>query len=220
MIEEDHANLIRFGSSSMSPVNYLKDIWPFILERYSKLRADIIPFDNNRITVNEIYGHLGERIDIVATAFDEEFLRENNCNSLKLTEMPLKILASFRNPIFTKEILSVSDLREQTIWVSEGIGIRNYEVAKRFLINEKNIELKTYRFLDFSLLNKCANSNDLVLGIDVWGKTHPLIKSISLDWNFRLPYGFVYPQKPSIPVSRFIEMVLPAIKNLGYNPLL
>ena len=217
-IEDGKVNLIRFGFSRLSSVDYLSNIWPLVLERYPRLKCEIVPFENDELTVWQLLTHMGERIDVIADAFDDDFLERRNCQALKLTEKPLKILLSVFHPLASKKVLSISDLEGYEVLVSRDLWMRRYDSAKLFLSKNSKIKLTSYQSLDYSLLNNSANSSTVILGLDVWGASHPLITALSLDWDLRLPYGFIYSQSPSIPVSRFIEMVYPAIKKLGFNP--
>ena len=217
-IEDGKVNLVRFGFSCLTSVDYLSNIWPLVLERYPRLKCEIVPFENDSLTVWQLLTHMGERIDVIAGAFDEDFLERRSCQALKLTEKPLKILLSVFHPLASKKVLSISDLEGYEILVSGDLWMRRYDAAKSFLSKNSKIKLSNYQSLEFSLLNECANSSTMILGLDVWANNHPLITAAALDWDRRLPYGIIFSKTPSIPVSRFIEMVFPAIKKLGFNP--
>lgn len=61
------------------------------------------------------------------------------------------------------------------------------------------------------VLNRCENSNDLLLAIPGWANVHPLLKLLPVDWNYSIPYGILHSLTPSPTVQRFLD----AAKEVG-----
>lgn len=72
MLED--TNVIRVGSSPMTPAQLLMQLWAKVNETCPDIKFQIVPFDNSLENAREILGNLGKRIDIVGGIFDETML--------------------------------------------------------------------------------------------------------------------------------------------------
>lgn len=72
MLED--TNVIRVGSSPMTPAQLLMQFWAKVNETCPDIKFQIVPFDNSLENAREILGNLGKRIDIVGGIFDETML--------------------------------------------------------------------------------------------------------------------------------------------------
>ena len=72
MLED--TNVIRVGSSPMTPAQLLMQLWTKVNEVCPDVKFQIVPFENTLENAREIFGNLGMNIDIVGGIFDETML--------------------------------------------------------------------------------------------------------------------------------------------------
>lgn len=103
-------NVIRIGTSPMTPGQFLLELWPRIQERCPDVKFQLVPFENTPENSVNILRNLGWKIDLVAGLFDEAFLKERRCAGLELAKAPIRCAMSIYHPLAQKSRLSVQDL--------------------------------------------------------------------------------------------------------------
>ena len=86
---EEAGQVIRIGTSPVTPAQVLVDLWPQLQEDCPDTKFQLIPFDNTPENAREILGNLGQNIDVVAGIFDETMLHLRQCAGLELTREPI-----------------------------------------------------------------------------------------------------------------------------------
>ena len=71
---EEGDRVIRIGVSPMTPVQFLMDLWPQIHEQCPDIKFKLVSYENTPENAREILRSLGQNIDIVAGAFDQDAL--------------------------------------------------------------------------------------------------------------------------------------------------
>lgn len=69
------------------------------------------------------------------------------------------------------------------------------------------IHLQDVEYVDINTFNSLAASNDLILSAECWSGVHPLLVTLPVEWNYRLPYGLIYTKNPSKEVRQFIMAI-------------
>ena len=82
------ANVIRIGTSPMTPAQVLVDLWPKLQEDCPGIKFQLVPFDNTPENAREILANLGQNIDVVAGIFDETMLNLRQCEGLRFPGNP------------------------------------------------------------------------------------------------------------------------------------
>lgn len=59
-------DIIRIGTSSMTPAQVLVDLWPKLQEECPGVKFQLVPFDNTPENAREILANLGQNIDVIA----------------------------------------------------------------------------------------------------------------------------------------------------------
>lgn len=62
---QEDVNVIRIGSSPMTPAQLLTQLWPKFQEHCPNMKFQIIPFENTPENAREILANLGKHIDVV-----------------------------------------------------------------------------------------------------------------------------------------------------------
>lgn len=201
-------NIIRIGTSLMTPSQFLIEIWPKIHECCPNVKFQIVSFENTPKNAREILMNLGENIDLVAGIFDKEFLKERKCAALELTREPICCAVSINHRLASKERLSIQDLFGENLMLIKR-GWNSYVDLLRDDIwqNYPQITVTDFSFYDVNVFNQCESSNDILMAIGKWENVHPLLKIIPIDWNYTIPFGIFYSPNPTKQVLSFIHAV-------------
>lgn len=108
MLED--TNVIRVGSSPMTPAQLLMQLWTKVNEVCPNVKFQIVPFENTLENAREILGNLGRNIDIVGGIFDETMLALRDCAGLELVRVPFQCAVSIHHRLAEKDHLRLSDL--------------------------------------------------------------------------------------------------------------
>ena len=83
-MQEDR-NVIRIGTSPMTPSQLLMQLWPKIQVECPDIKFEMIPFENTPENAKEILANLGKNIDVIGGIFDETMLNLRNCAGLQIS---------------------------------------------------------------------------------------------------------------------------------------
>lgn len=203
---QENTDVIRIGTSPMTPVQFLMQLWPKIQENCPGMKFQIVPFENTPENARNILGNLGQNIDVVGGIFDETMLRLHGCAGLELFYTPLCCAVSVYHPLAEKNILRMEDLYGQNLMLMR----RNWSMYVDRLRddiwqNHPQINIIDFDFYDVNVFNRCENGNDILMAVSVWENVHPLLKIIPVEWKHSIPYGLLHSQQPSDTVKRFLE---------------
>lgn len=199
-------NVIRIGTSPMTPAQLLVQLWSKIQVYCPDLKFELIPFENTPENAREILGNLGKNIDIVGGIFDEAMLNLRSCAGLELSREPFCCAVSIHHRLAAKDKLEIEDLYGENLLLMKR-NWSNYVDRLRDEIwkNHSQINIVDFDFYNMSIFNRCENSNDILLAISGWANVHPLLKVIPVDWNYSIPYGLLHSPKPSPTVKEFLR---------------
>ncbi|WP_024345908.1 LysR family transcriptional regulator [Lacrimispora indolis] len=201
-------NIIRIGSSPMTPAQSLVELWPKIQEHCPDIKFQIIPFENTPENAREILKNLGQNIDIVAGIFDESLLDYRQCAGTELSKIPICCAVSINHRLSAKDKLNIQDLYGENLLLmrrgwSHYVDLLRDDLWK----NHTQIQVIDFSFYNVDIFNQCENSNDIIMAIDNWKYVHPLLKVLPVDWNYTIPFGLLHSPNPSKTVKRFLEAV-------------
>ena len=107
---QESVDVIRIGTSPMTPAQVLVDLWPKLQEYCPNTKFQLIPFDNTPENAREILGNLGQNIDVVAGIFDETMLNLRRCAGWSCPGNRFCCAVSIHHRLAQKERLTVEDL--------------------------------------------------------------------------------------------------------------
>jgi DNA-binding transcriptional LysR family regulator len=198
--------MIRIGTSLLNPCNVLLDVWNNISDTYPQFKMKMVPFDDDAEPWPTVYRTLGKDFDVMVGAYE----RANGSDSfqdLKLGEYRFCVAVSRNHPFARKERLSVTDLYgERLVMIQPGSsplidGIRGYLGTEHPAIQIKD----TPQQYTIEMFNRCEKSGAVLLTLDGWKDVHPSLVTIPVDWEYTIPYGVLYPRKPSNSVQLFVR---------------
>lgn len=211
---QESVDVIRIGTSPMTPAQVLVDLWPKLQEYCPNTKFQLIPFDNTPENAREILGNLGQNIDVVAGIFDETMLNLRRCAGLELSREPICCAVSIHHRLAQKERLTVEDLYGENLMLmrrewSHYVDLLRDDIWK----NHPRIHIVDFDFYDVAAFNQCENNNCVLMAVENWRYVHPLLKILRVDWDYTIPFGLLHAPAPSPVVERFLQAVKQAVQD-------
>ena len=211
---QENANIIRIGTSPMTPAQLLMQLWPKIQERCPDMKFQIIPYENTPENARELLANLGKNIDVIGGIFDETMLNLRRCAGLQLSREPFYCAVSIHHPLAAKDRLKIENLYgENLLLMHRDWSHYVDELRDELWKNHPKINIVDFDFYSMDVFNRCENSNDVLLAIPGWANVHPLLKVLPVEWNYGIPYGLLHSPTPSETVKRFLKAASQAIHN-------
>lgn len=205
---QNNDNIIRIGTSLMTPHQFLLELWPQIHELRPELKFQIVNFENTPENAREILGHLGHNIDIVAGIFDETMLNLRGCTAFELTRQPLCCAVSIYHPLAQKDKLTVEDLYGQDLMLMKRDWSKYVDMLRDELWRDHpQIHIVDFSFYNVEVFNQCENNGALLMAVPIWQSVHPLLKIIPVEWDHFIPFGLLHSPAPSPTVESFLDAV-------------
>ncbi len=209
---QEDTNIIRIGSSPMTPAQLLMQLWPKIQARCPDLKFQIIPFENTPENAREILANLGKNIDVVGGIFDETMLDLRKCAGLELSREPFCCAVSIHHRLAVKDKLTIKDLYGENLMLMKRDWSRYVDGLRDDIWqHHSQIHIVDFEFYSMDVFNRCENGNYVLLAIPGWANVHPLLKVIPVEWEYSIPYGLLYAPEPSETVKRFLAAVRTAL---------
>ena len=200
--------VIRIGTSPMTPGQFLLDLWPSLHAHCPDIKFQLVPYENTPENAREILRNLGQNIDIVAGPFDQRALEVWQCSALGLSREPIRCAMSIYHPLASKELLTVEDLHgENMLLIRRGWNHYLDQMRDELWQDHPQIHIVDFDFFRIQVFNQCENSRDIMMTIDNWKNVHPLLKTVPVDWSYTIPFGLLHSPRPSATVKRFLNAV-------------
>ena len=205
---EEKDNVIRVGTSPMTPAAPVVEAWSKVRGNYPDIRLQMIPFMNSQENAREILKNLGPNIDIVGGIFDETMLELRQCQGMELSRQRICCAVSVNHRLAEKEILTVQDLYgERFLMMHRGWSRYVDELREDIWKNHPQIQVVDFDLYSMEIFNQCENSNGILMAVENWKEAHPLLKIIPVEWKYTIPYGILYSTEPSELVKRFLKAI-------------
>ena len=210
---QETENVIRIGTSPMTPAQVLVDLWPKLQAYFPNIKFQLIPFDNTPENAREILGNLGQNIDVVAGIFDETMLNLRQCKGLEISREPICCAVSVHHRLAQKNSLTVQDLYGENLMLMRRDWSHYVDLLRDDLWkNHPQIHIVDFDFYDVAAFNQCENNNCVLMAVENWRYVHPLLKILPVDWGYTIPFGLLHSPNPSFAVAEFLRAVEKAVK--------
>ncbi len=204
MLED--TNIIRVGSSPMTPAQILVQLWPKIQTFCPDIKFKVIPFENTPENAKEILGNFGKNIDVTAGIFDDTMLNLRACSGTELYREPFCCAVSIHHRLAAKDRLVISDLYgENLMLMHRGWSLYVDKLRDEIWQNHSKINIIDFDFYNVDAFNRCENGNYVMLAVEKWANVHPLLKIMPVEWEHSIPYGILHSPTPSKTVERFLK---------------
>lgn len=201
-------NIIRIGTSLMTPGQFLMEVYPNIHELVKDIKFELVPFENTPENAREILKNLGHNFDIIAGIFDDKLLEYRECAGLELKIEPIRCAVSIYHPLASKESIAVKDLYGENLMILKRGSFRSLDNLREDLWrNHPQINIIDFDFYSLDVFNRCENSNNILIAVDPWKNAHPLLKILPVEWDYTVPYGLLHSQNPSLLIKEFLDVV-------------
>lgn len=199
--------VIHIGVSLMNPATILLEQWHKASELHPNIRLEIVPFEDTVPAFQEVLDKLGQKIDLISCPYQTAYWGDRY-NSFHLRDLPICIACAKTHRLAEKTRLSVEDLYGETLIITKR-GLSSYLDPVRDELEQKHpqIRLRDVEYIDVNLFNQLAIGNELLLSAECWSNVHPLLATISVDWNYTVPYGLIYAKEPPKEVLEFIMAI-------------
>lgn len=205
---QEDSNIIRIGTSPMTPAQILVELWPKIHVLCPEIKFQLIPFENTPENAREILANLGQNIDVVAGIFDETMLNLRRCAGFEISREPLCCAVSVHHRLAEKNKLIIQDLYGENLMLMHR-GWSHYVDRLRDDIwqNHSQIHIIDFDFYNVGVFNRCENTDDILMAVEPWAGVHPLLKVIPVEWEHTIPYGLLHSKTPSETVKHFLSAI-------------
>ncbi len=201
-------NIIRIGTSPMTPAGVLVELWPKIHELCPEIKFQLIPYENTPENAREILKNLGKNIDVIAGIFDDTMLNLRNCAGFEISRQPICCALSIYHRLADKKCLTIQDLYGERLMLMHRNWSHYVDVLRDDIWqNHSQIQIVDFDFYSVDVFNRCENSNDVLMAVQAWEHVHPLLKIIPVEWNHSIPYGLLHSPTPSEAVKRFLSAI-------------
>ena len=196
---------IRIGTSLLNPCHVLLDVWNTISTPSPQFKMQIVPFDDVA-SWPTVYRTIGKDFDVMVGAY-ESTNGFGSFHALKLGEYRFCVAVAREHSFARKEMLSVTDFYgERLVMLKPGASplvdeIRGYVETEHPEIQVKDVP----QHYTIDVFNRCEESGAVLLTLDGWKDVHPSLVTIPVNWEYTIPYGMLYPLKPSNSVQLFVR---------------
>lgn len=205
---QESDNVIRIGTSPMTPAQILVELWPRIHALCPEIKFQLVPFDNTPENAREVLKNLGQNIDMVAGIFDDTMLNVRSCAGFEIFRQPICCAVSIHHRLADKNRLTVQDLYgEKLMMMRRDWSHYVDELRDDIWQNHSQIQIVDFDFYSVDVFNRCENSNDVLMAVQAWDNVHPLLKVIPVEWDHSIPYGLLHSPTPSDTVKRFLSAI-------------
>ncbi len=210
---QEDVNVIRIGTSPMTPAGILVELWPKIHVICPEIKFQLVPFENTPENAREILKNLGQNIDVVAGIFDDTLLNVRSCAGFEISRQPLCCAVSIHHPLASKNRLNPRDLYGENLMLMHRDWSHYVdELRDDIWQNHSEIHIIDFDFYSVDIFNRCENSNDILMAVQAWDTVHPLLKVIPVEWEHSIPYGLLHSKTPSDAVKRFLNAIHAVLK--------
>lgn len=196
---------IRIGTSILRPCTDLINLWNSSEHANSPFRFEMIPFNDDHASLVNMFNSLGQTIDCFTGPCDFKTWRDNY-DIYVLGYYPCCLAVSNQHRLARKRKLNLKELDNETIGLlKEGESNCIDQIRNDIKTNYPKINLKNLAyFYDLEIFNDCEKGNYFIESLPIWKNIHPNIATISVDWDYKIPYGIVYSKKHSKQMDQFI----------------
>lgn len=212
-------NVIRIGTSPMTPGELLLDLWPNLNEQFPDARFQLIPFENTPQNARDILASLGLDIDVVIGPFDQNFLTSRGCAAYELFQPHICCALSLRHPLARKSFLTIQDLYGEDLMLIQRGWNEGFDRLRDDLQRlHPQIHIIDFDFFKLSVFNECENSNVIIADIEPWMRLHPLLKILPVMWDYTVPFGLFHSPTPTPIVRHFLDEIDAVFHGTEYLP--
>ncbi len=201
-------SIIRIGTSIMRPCKRLMDLWTSVDNGTQPFQIKIIPFEDDPASISAMLKSLGNEIDCFVGPCDSATWKKIY-SIFPLGICKCCIAVSRRHRLAKKNCLDWSDMEGETLMlVKRGESSILDRMREEIENTHPGIQIvDSPNFYDMEAFNACEQHGYMMEVPDTWAEIHPSIVTIPVKWDYELPFGVIYAQKPSRAFEQFIRCI-------------
>ena len=201
-------SVIRIGTSILRPCKRLIDLWTKADDGTQPFQIKIIPFEDDPIGISTMMKSLGNEIDCVIGPCDSVTWKKSY-SIYPLGICKCCIAVSRRHRLARKKFLRWEDMAGETLMlVKQGESPTLDRMRDEIESSHPDIQIAdTPNFYDMESFNACEEHGYMMEVPDTWAEIHPSIVTLPVEWDYEVPFGIVYAQKPSKTFVRFMRII-------------
>lgn len=202
-------DVIRLGSSLMSPSRPLVKLWIAVSASYPHIRLEIAPIDDGTYDKLEFLDKTTGNVDVIAGIFPST-LWKNRVNALQIRRIPLAVAVPVNHPLAGRGRLTPGDLYGETLlMVERGDTVHVDRLRDALERDHPRIHIHDVPPYDINIFNHAAATGHPMISADIWSEIHPSLVTLPCDWGggYSVPYGILYDRDPPAHVLEFVRIM-------------
>lgn len=200
--------VIRIGTSILRPCKRLIDLWAKADDGAQSFQIKVVPFEDDPASISAMMKSLGNEIDCFVGPCDSVSWKKSY-SIYPLGICKCCIAVSRRHRLSKRKALCWDDMAGETlILVKRGQSSVVDRMRDEIETSHPDIRIvDTPNFYDMEAFNACERHGYLMEVPDTWAEVHPSIVTLPVEWDYEMPFGVVYAQKPSRAFSEFLKII-------------
>ena len=195
---------IRVATSLLMKCRMLPGIWSHMIERAPGTRIDIISLESAGVEPGNYLRGLGVSYDVMEGLYMSELYREQ-CLFLELTRTRLCVAVPRSLGTVIPHALDSNVLHDlDLVMMRPGISA-DYDATRSYLTGLGANRITDVPFYTMELFTDCELNNRAIVTTEIWEDIHPNLVCIPLAEPHDMPYGLVFPKRPSAQLMRLYE---------------
>jgi len=200
--------VIRIGTSILRPCKRLIDLWTKAADGEQPFQIKIVPFEDDPASMSVMLKSLGSEIDCFISPCDSVAWKKSY-SIHPIGTCKCFIAVSRRHPLAKKKLLTWADMSGETLMlIKRGESPVLDRMRDEIETTHPEIQIVDMpNFYDMEAFNACEQHGYLMEVPDTWTDVHPSVATLPVEWEYEMPFGIVYAQKPSKAFEMFINIV-------------
>lgn len=200
--------VIRIGTSILRPCKRLIDLWAKADDGAQAFQIKVVPFEDDPASISAMMKSLGNEIDCFVGPCDSVSWKKSY-SIYPLGICKCCIAVPRRHRLSKRKVLYWDDMAGETlILVKRGQSSVVDRMRDEIETSHPDIRIvDTPNFYDMEAFNACERHGYLMEVPDTWAEVHPSIVTLPVEWDYEMPFGVVYAQKPSRAFSEFLKII-------------
>lgn len=195
---------IRVATSLLMKCRMLPEIWSLMIDDAPGTRIDIVSLESVGVEPGNYLSGLGVSYDVMEGLFMSELYRDE-CLFLELARVPLCLAMPLATGDALPEKVDASLLRGlDLVMMRPGVSA-DYDAARAHLAALGASRIADVPFYTMGLFADCEINKRAIVTAEIWEDIHPNLACIPLGEPCSIPYGLVFPKKPSAQAMRLYD---------------
>ncbi|MFD1671269.1 LysR family transcriptional regulator [Agrilactobacillus yilanensis] len=204
-VGEQEKVVINLGASFMRPADPLIAIWRQASDELKNYNLRIVSFNDQDVTMKSPSTDIGTKIDCIVGPCDADQWLEHYSIYVLGYEC-FKVAVPLGNRLAQKDLISLDDLDGKTLVMPplEASVVR--KMCQDLSTSHPAINIiNTERYYSPNTFNDYADT--LVLTRESFENLAPTHRMMTVDWNYRSPYGIIFAKNPSRKMKNFTKIL-------------